>query len=257
MAASRFTSAYYVANLLVLASYAVARLAFEPAADPTAPGRQGRINTWADLARWERYGGVFLATVVAMKLWTRRSADDVAAQTFFYAKLFLALVAYLISPALLAWYCLAFWAVYALLPQPMADLAAAAAAAGGSTIIHQLTPTALREAAAATNAAWMVLFYAHAQAASVAAAPAFLEVANSFASPKLRFGAFDVTMWPRAAAELRVETSTWSPALPAVVLYERGREWNRLPPSEGGGGLPQGRRFFTKVSFWFWEGCGS
>jgi hypothetical protein len=53
-----------------------------------------------------------------------------------------------------------------------------------------------------------------------------------FASSKLKFGAFDVGVWPRAAMEAKLNTNTWSNQLPTVVLYEKGREWGRLPPAE-------------------------
>lgn len=53
-----------------------------------------------------------------------------------------------------------------------------------------------------------------------------------FASAKLRFGAFDVAVWPRTAGELRLTTNTWSGALPAVVMFDKAKEWGRLPPPE-------------------------
>ena len=32
--------------------------------------------------------------------------------------------------------------------------------------------------------------------------------------------------------EAKLNTNTWSNQLPTVVLYEKGREWARLPPAE-------------------------
>lgn len=65
-----------------------------------------------------------------------------------------------------------------------------------------------------------------------------------FSSGKLRFGAFDVSIWPRAAAEVRMTCNTWSNQLPAVVLYEKGKEWGRLPPV---GSDPSKRNYYRTV----------
>ena len=67
-----------------------------------------------------------------------------------------------------------------------------------------------------------------------------------FASAKLRFGCFDVLDWPRAAADMKMTTNTWSSQLPAVVLYEKGREWGRLPPEESAND-PTKRNNYTRV----------
>ncbi|GBG00338.1 hypothetical protein Rsub_13070 [Raphidocelis subcapitata] len=227
----RWVSGYYAANAALLASYAAVRLVLAPrlleggasAAAAAAPGRS--ITTIEELRQWEKQVLLALAAIVTFKLWRRRSWDHAAAQVFTYAKLVLALLVFVISPGLLAWYCLAFWAVYALLPQPIIDLAA-------SGSVTALTPTTLKEASLATDAAWMVFFYTQSHGTSVAAAPVFLQVADEFASSKLRFGTFDVCVFPRAAMEAKLNTNTWSNQLPTVVLYEKGREWARLPPAE-------------------------
>lgn len=62
-------------------------------------------------------------------------------------------------------------AVYVLLPQPVVDLTA-------SGSVEQLTPTTLKEATLASDCTWVVFFYTQSHSTSVAAAPAFLQVAN-------------------------------------------------------------------------------
>lgn len=111
--------------------------------------------------------------------------------------------------------------------------------------VEALTPTTLREASAANDCAWLVFFHTQSHGASVAAAPAFLEVAEEFASPKLKFGSFDVCVWPRTAAELKLTSNTWSNQLPAVVLFERGKEWGRLPPASVAND-PSKRNYYTR-----------
>ena len=69
--------------------------------------------------------------------------------------------------------------------------------------------------------------------------------AHRFASPKLRFGAFDVCLWPGAAAELRLSSNTWSNVLPSVLLFDKAKEWGRLPPLEAAGD-PTKRNAYTR-----------
>ncbi|KAI8471468.1 MAG: hypothetical protein J3K34DRAFT_417232 [Monoraphidium minutum] len=216
----RFASAYYVANTLLLATYPLIRLYFERV-DPAA--RRGQIADQTELAYWEKQAAFALLAVLLFRWWRRRSPDHLAGQVFMYGKMVLALMVFLIDARLLVWYCAAFWAVWALLPQPILEF---------SGDVATLTPTALKEAMLGVDGAWMVFFYSPYQGNSVATAPCFAEAAAQHASPKLRFGAFDVSAWPPAAAEAKVTSNTWGSALPAVVQYEKGREWGRLPSVE-------------------------
>jgi hypothetical protein len=68
-----------------------------------------------------------------------------------------------------------------------------------------------------------------------------------YASHKLRFGAFDVCVWPTAAREQRLNSNTWSNQLPSVILYERAKEWGRLPPLEAASDATK-RNHYTRVS---------
>ncbi|KIZ05456.1 hypothetical protein MNEG_2500 [Monoraphidium neglectum] len=223
-AVPRFATSYYIVNTLLVGSYVLVRLWFAKS-DPDT--RRGQIKTDEQLLSWEKQAALALAAVLAFRLWRRRSADHAASDAFFYSKAskgaVLGMMAFMIDFRLLAWYCLAFWGAYALLPQPMIDLAE-------SGDVASLTPTTLKEASLSNDYATMVFFYSAVHSTSVAAAPSFLQVASEFSSGKLRFGAFDVSIWPRAAAEVRMTCNTWSNQLPAVVLYEKGKEWGRLPP---------------------------
>jgi hypothetical protein len=67
-----------------------------------------------------------------------------------------------------------------------------------------------------------------------------------FSSPKLRFGVFDVCVWPGAAAELKIGSNTWSNQLPTVVLFDKGKEWGRLP-AEAVLSNPFKKNAYTKV----------
>lgn len=64
-----------------------------------------------------------------------------------------------------------------------------------------------------------------------------------YASSKLRFGAFDVCLWPGAAAELRLSSNTWSNVLPSCILFDKAKEWGRLPPPEAAGDPRQGNAY--------------
>lgn len=218
----RFVSGHYLANEVLLASYGLMR--WYCMVTPPEDRLRTQIKTPDALLHWETQAAFALIVIVLFKLWRRRSWDHAAAQIMLYAKAVLAMMAFLIDIRLLAWYLMAFWAIYALFPQPLIDLFQ-------SGSVDSLTPTTLKEASLATDTTWMVFFYTTAHSNSVAAAPAFLEIANEFSSPKLCFGAFDICAWPQTAAEMRLSCNTWSNQLPSVMMFQKGKEWGRLPPA--------------------------
>jgi hypothetical protein len=68
-----------------------------------------------------------------------------------------------------------------------------------------------------------------------------------------------VCVWPSAAKGLKLSSNTWSNTLPSVLMFEKGREWGRLP-SEAVAGDPSKRNYYTRVgSGWGgggWRGSG-
>jgi hypothetical protein len=69
-----------------------------------------------------------------------------------------------------------------------------------------------------------------------------------YGGPKFRFGCLDATLWPAFCKEtLKVTASVWTAALPAVVLYSKGKEVGRLPRPEDIDEIGLKRNHFTKV----------
>lgn len=77
---------------------------------------------------------------------------------------------------------------------------------------------------------WLICFYAPWSPPCNDFASVFAEISNKFGDLKnLKFGKFDVNLYPEVARKFNVSNSSLSKQLPSVVLFEKGVETKRRP----------------------------
>lgn len=267
LASSRFSSAYYVANALLLCGWAVARSRLPPTA---ASSR---------LLGYEGNAVALLLVSLAAKAGRVRSPDELLSLALMNAKAAACAASYLLAGAgpLLTWTAAGCAAVWLLCPQPPCP---------GGPAVRPLTPTALdallasdraaagakpppaspaaapaASAASASSAApqqpLIVCFFASWHTPSVHWSPAFARLAAAHgargwggggaddapasAASGPRFASVDLAHWPGLAAGYGVQTDATTSALPAVVLFRGGAEAARVPRRLPGGAAARGR----------------
>eukprot|EP00878_Enallax_costatus_P008878 GHUV01009280.1.p1 GENE.GHUV01009280.1~~GHUV01009280.1.p1 ORF type:complete len:278 (+),score=80.75 GHUV01009280.1:161-994(+) len=238
----RFSDPYYTVNSVMLLSYCLMRLYLFQV---TPEGSKfSRHKSAQDFASWERQSLAVMAAVVLWKGVRRRSLDHFAQQLFFFGHVVTALTALMVDWRLVIWYGLAWWACFAACPQPMHLMPPKK---GQEEQILELNPETFKESVQRGEDTWLIYYYTENHDPSIAMAPAIAELAEKYASDKLKFGCFDVGMWPRFAKELKISTQTWSNQLPATVLYYRGQEVARIPAASQIDELGLKRNFYTKA----------
>uniref|UniRef100_A0A383WA51 Thioredoxin domain-containing protein n=1 Tax=Tetradesmus obliquus TaxID=3088 RepID=A0A383WA51_TETOB len=237
---SRFLDPYYFVNSLLLLVYGGLRAYFVYF---TPEGSEhSRFHSLHDLAAWEKQLMMLAMAFIAYKGLRMRSWDDYAQQMFFIGKLAVALSAIMVDMRLGVLYALAAVACWVAFPQPIIQMSTGR----GESSISILTPLSMRDFVLRGEDDWVVFFYTENHVNSIATAPAFVEVAQKYASESLSFGVMDACLFQSFSRELKLRPNSWSNQLPAVVRYVRGKEHSRLPMPAAGDELGLRMNYFTQ-----------
>lgn len=109
--------------------------------------------------------------------------------------------------------------------QPMYD---------GPSRIETLTPATMPTVAATPDAKQIIMLYAGWSSACIHFMPAFAALSRKYACDDkgriVRFGSLDLAVWPGVAkSSFNVDMNATSSQLPTIVLYNGGKEVDRLP----------------------------
>ncbi|KAK9813250.1 hypothetical protein WJX72_011412 [[Myrmecia] bisecta] len=223
----RFLDGYYLAHLLLFASYWLVRQRFL-----AHPGNAyAYFKGPGELLRWERHLAAVLAASATMRLWRNESFDGFLANFFMLAKAVLLGLAAASDARLAVYYQAAYFMLFLLFPQPTYD---------GPTNVEELTPASLQQyllEAQSNNVSYVVECYMPSSSACVHFAPMLAYLSLQYATKTLKFGKLDVGRWPAMAKMLNVERGWFSPQLPSLILFEKGKEKARLPAIEPDGSV--------------------
>eukprot|EP00198_Chlamydomonas_reinhardtii_P013389 XP_001702726.1 predicted protein [Chlamydomonas reinhardtii] len=224
-------SGYYALNIALTATYVVVRENYRH--KPLASQNMlifGEVN---DFESWERYLGFLCGMYGLFRAYKARSRQAAIASLVDYAQIFVAVMALVCSPFLLAYYVIAYLLIYLLFPQPMLPL---------HERLDKLTPEAVLDdvRTPGCDTTWVIYHYAPYHRECRLVAPVVADLAARYATDRLKFGALDVGEFTKTAQRLGLDLSAVSPSLPALILYDKGEEVARLPYKRGRGGLAGG-----------------
>ncbi|EFJ43081.1 hypothetical protein VOLCADRAFT_96764 [Volvox carteri f. nagariensis] len=221
------TSPYYMLNIMLTSLYVVFREYYRH-----KPIQQGILffGEITDYDSWERYVAFLCGSYGAFRFVKARSRLQGLTALLDFAQLFVAIMAMVCSPILLAYLVLAYGLIYLLIPQPMYPL---------NEVMDLLTPERLMEDVkrSGTDVTWVVLYYAPWHPACRHMAPDVADLARRYGTDKLKFACLDLGEYSKTAEKLGIELSPVSQQLPALVLYEKGEEVVRIPQKKTSGSL--------------------
>ena len=111
---------------------------------------------------------------------------------------------------------------------------------GPENIIHlnaEAFDRRIRENSAEKNVRWLVYFYADWCDTCLQHDAMFAELSLSYSSPQLKFAKLDLGRYPEVGHELGINVSSTSWQLPTLILFEKRKEQQRLPPIDGKGNV--------------------
>lgn len=154
------------------------------------------------------------------------SPDGFASSMFFYAKVIITSLAFVVDSRLAAWYALAAVTGHLLLPQPRVEPL--------PQLVTDLTAAALKERVlvSGNKVSWLVMFTTPWSSSCTAYAPVLADLAGRYASDTMAFGTLDVGVWGGVAKQLGIDINASSTQLPTWVLFEGGTELGRFPRAE-------------------------
>lgn len=205
-----FFQAHYVANLVPLCMWAVLRFGFCDEGRMALELRQpGMLSAWTKEAEI----GFVWAFISIQKLRNALSAEALACEVIWYAKLSVLLWSAFYDQRVLAWFCLLFSCIYLFVGPPKF-------AWGPAITVFAPDDVAAEEPA-------VVVFHAAASQLCNEMIPALNAVAS--ASPRTRFGRIDVSKNPDTASSFKVDPWSDSKNLPVLMMVANGKEVSRLP----------------------------
>ncbi|KAG2440463.1 hypothetical protein HYH02_010345 [Chlamydomonas schloesseri] len=183
-----------------------------------------------DFEGWERYAGFLCGMYGLFRAYKARSRQAGIAALVDYAQIFVAVMALVCSPFLLAYYVIAYGLIYLLFPQPMLPL---------HERLEKLTPEMVLDDVRqpGCDTTWIIYHYAPYHRECRLVAPVVADLAARYGTDRLKFAALDVGEFTKTAQRLGLDLSAVSTSLPALILYEKGEEVARLPYRRGSGGL--------------------
>ncbi|GIL64870.1 hypothetical protein Vafri_18701 [Volvox africanus] len=221
------SSPYYMLNIMLASLYVVLREHYR-----YKPIRQGILflGEVTDFESWERYVAFLCGCYAAFRFIKARSRLQGLTALLDFSQLFVAIMAMVCSPVLLAYLVIAYGLVYLLFPQPMYPL---------NDVMDPLTPDQLAEDVKkpGTDVTWVVLYYAPWHSACRYMAPDIADLAGRYGTDKLKFAMLDLGEYSKSAAKLGIDLSPVSQQLPTIALYEKGEEVTRVPQKKGSGAL--------------------
>lgn len=146
-----FTTPYYVANVLIIISYAPMRLKWME----HGLSKYARVKDLQDVATYEEQcAQAILAIVSAKLLWQKPTVATFVADLFLYIKAALITITFFGDQRLCVYFCITSLCVYMAAPQPYNDFV-------GDSKVELLTTESFPDlvSGAAKNVKWLVLFF--------------------------------------------------------------------------------------------------
>ncbi|KAL3500606.1 hypothetical protein ACH5RR_039699 [Cinchona calisaya] len=202
---------YYLFHFLVFFSYIPIRCS---AAAVLSPSRS------AILLIREIQAAVAFCVLTGIKLVREETWESFIGNTLFFAKIFLAAIAFIMDYHLAIWYILVFLVIYISAQQPPYD---------GLGDVNHLTPLQLETLLTEENTSrfWLVEFCASSVFSCIRTSSFFPELSITYSNKRLSFGTVDLGLFPNAAEKFGISPDSLS-QLPTYILFENGTEVSRL-----------------------------
>ncbi|XP_027181444.1 thioredoxin-related transmembrane protein 2 isoform X1 [Coffea eugenioides] len=202
---------YYLLHFLVFFSYIPIRFS---AAGVLSPSRSGTL-----LIR-EIQAVVAFCILTVIKLVREETWETFIANTFFFAKIFLAAIAFVMDYHVALWYTLAFLVIYLSAQQPPHE---------GLGDLNHLTPLQLETLLTEGNMSrfWLVEFRASSVSSCIRTSSFFPELSITYSNKRLSFGTVDLGLFPNAAEKFGISLDSLN-QLPIYKLFDNGTEVSSL-----------------------------
>lgn len=215
-----FTAPYYIANLLILASYIPMRLHWMQ----QGLSKYARAQNLEDIPQYEEQCAQAILFIVSAKLlWQRPTVDSFLADLFLYTKAALITVTFFADQRLCMFISLASLFVYIAAPKPYNDFV------GNSKVESLTTESFAQVVTASSDVKWLVLFFTPNKHAHNLNAD-FAELSNQCSVEGQRFGTVNMATSPDVLAA-NAESYVWYQGS-SLVMFQDGCEVCCLPDSE-------------------------
>ncbi|KAF3446398.1 hypothetical protein FNV43_RR11577 [Rhamnella rubrinervis] len=160
--------------------------------------------------------------LIAIKIVREETWEAFIADTLFFAKVFLVVLALIVDYHLALWYIVVFLVIYISTQQP---------AFQGLGTYSKLTPLQLEAILTEGNTSrlWLVEFRSSCSSACIRSSRCFPELSITYSTKNLSFGIVDLGLFPNAAAKFGISLGGGMSQLPTYILFENAAEVTRLP----------------------------
>ena len=220
--ASRFLQKYYVLNVLVVASYFLIRIFGARDAIAGLTSAEG----WTGLPREVEIAvSVFIVSVSRYR--NTQTIDHYVNTVLTFAKTTIIVYLYFIDGRIMCWYLIIYFIMFLLLKGPRYN--------GPQKIstfysINDFENTVTGKKASESDTMWLVAFVTDWNPDCHFFIPVLAELSLRYTNETLRFGQIDIGKFPELAEVFKIDVSGMSNQLPSFILFENGKEKQRLPP---------------------------
>lgn len=215
MAISRFLSAHYVLNVLVISTYPLFSLW----------ARHEYPRSVSMLEGWEKQTAMTLLAMCGVKFIRRVNMDSWLSDVFMYSKSGILMLAWMMDQRIFSWYGVMYAMLFLYVRKPEYK---------GPSRIEWLNPATLKRrvierSGDEANTTWIVEFYASWSPPCVNLEPTYAALSCKYGSENLKFAKLDLMRWPKTGEEYGINVSGTSKQLPTLILFEKGVEVVRVP----------------------------